>query len=136
MSRLGLRFLSSISACAFSGSGQPRASISVSGISTTRMPGPLGMGACSMVLGVALGAVQPMVMSLLHDVAPIDRQGEAMALRSLTMNASSFTMPMLFGSIGAVIGTGGLFWLVAVVLAVGARSVPALGTVAALPPAQ
>ena len=100
------------------------------------MPGPLGMGACSMVLGVALGAVQPMVMSLLHDVAPIDRQGEAMALRSLTMNASSFTMPMLFGSIGAVIGTGGLFWLVAVVLAVGARSVPALGTVAARPPAQ
>jgi len=100
------------------------------------MPGPLGMGACSMVLGVALGAVQPMVMSLLHDVAPIDRQGEAMALRSLTMNASSFTMPMLFGSIGAVIGTGGLFWLVALVLALGARSVPALGTVAARPPEQ
>ena len=100
------------------------------------MPGPLGMGACSMVLGVALGAVQPMVMSLLHEVAPIDRQGEAMALRSLTMNASSFTMPMLFGSIGAVIGTGGLFWLVAVVLALGARSVPALGTVAARPPGQ
>ena len=45
-------------------------------------------------------------------------------------------MPMLFGSIGAVIGTGGLFWLVAVVLAVGARSVPALGTLAARPPAQ
>ena len=97
------------------------------------MPGPLGMGACSMVLGVALGAVQPMVMSLLHEVAPIERQGEAMALRSLTMNASSFTMPMLFGSIGAVIGTGGLFWLVALVLALGARSVPALGG-AAQPP--
>ena len=97
------------------------------------MPGPLGMGACSMVLGVALGAVQPMVMSLLHEVAPIERQGEAMALRSLTMNASSFTMPMLFGSIGAVIGTGGLFWLVALVLALGARSVPALGG-AARPP--
>jgi predicted MFS family arabinose efflux permease len=36
------------------------------------------MGACSMVLGVALGAVQPMVLSLLHDVAPPARQGEAM----------------------------------------------------------
>ena len=36
ISLLGLRFLSSMSACAFSGSGQPRTIISVSGISTTR----------------------------------------------------------------------------------------------------
>jgi hypothetical protein len=36
ISRLGLRFLSSISAWAFSGSGQPNASAVVSGISTQR----------------------------------------------------------------------------------------------------
>ncbi len=95
------------------------------------MHGPLGMGACSMVLGVALGAVQPMVLSLLHDVAPPARQGEAMALRSLTMNASSCAMPLLFGAIGAVTGTAGLFWIVAGVLGLGARSVPALGAVTA-----
>ncbi|MCZ2090292.1 MAG: MFS transporter [Burkholderiales bacterium] len=91
------------------------------------MPEAWSMGACSMLLGVALGAVQPMVLSLLHEVAPSARQGEAMALRSLVMNASSFAMPMLFGTIGAVVGTAGLFWLVAGVLGVGARSVPALG---------
>lgn len=91
------------------------------------MPGAVGMGVCSSLLGVALGAVQPMVLSLLHEVAPPARQGEAMALRSLTMNASSFAMPMLFGTIGAVTGTAGLFWLVAGVLGVGARTVPALG---------
>jgi len=94
------------------------------------MPGPLGMGACSMVLGVALGAVQPMVMSLLHEVAPIDRQGEAMALRVMTINFSSFLMPMLFGSIGAVTGVAGLFWLVCSALALGSRAIPALGAVA------
>lgn len=95
------------------------------------MGGPLGMGACSVVLGVALGAVQPMVMSLLHELAPPARQGEAMALRSMTMNASSFALPMLFGSIGAVAGTAGLFWLVAGVLGLGLRAVPALGKVGA-----
>lgn len=90
------------------------------------MPGAFGMGVCSAVLGIALGAVQPMVLSLLHDVAPPARQGEAMALRSLTMNSSSFALPMLFGSIGAVTGPGGLFFLVAGVLGLGARTVPGL----------
>lgn len=91
------------------------------------MEGPIGMGLCSTLLGLTLGAVQPMVLSLLHEVTPPARQGEAMALRSLTMNASSFAMPLLFGSIGAVTGTAGLFWVVAAVLGLGARAVPALG---------
>lgn len=90
------------------------------------MPDALGMGVCSTILGATLGAVQPMVLSLLHDVAPPARQGEAMALRSLTMNSSSFALPMLFGSIGAVTGTAGLFFLVAAVLGLGARTVPGL----------
>jgi len=90
------------------------------------MPGAIGMGVCSAILGAALGAVQPMVLSLLHDAAPPARQGEAMALRSLTMNSSSFALPMLFGSIGAVTGTAGLFWIVAAVLGLGSRTVPGL----------
>ena len=93
--------------------------------------GPWGMGLCSALLGLTLGAVQPMVLSLLHEVAPPARQGEAMALRSLTMNASSFAMPLLFGSIGAVTGPAGLFWIVAAVLGLGARTVPGLRKVGA-----
>jgi MFS family permease len=88
--------------------------------------GPLGMGACSVVLGLALGAVQPMVLSMLHQVAPPARQGEAMALRVMTINFSSFVMPMLFGSVGAVIGLSALFWLVAGAQALGVRAIPAL----------
>lgn len=90
------------------------------------MPGAWTMGMCSVVLGLALGAVQPMVLVLLHRVAPPARQGEAMALRMMTMNFSSFLLPMLFGSIGAVTGVAGLFWLVAGVVAIGAREVPGL----------
>ena len=92
-------------------------------------PGFYTMALCSMVLGVALGAVQPMVLSLLHHIAPPARQGEAMALRVMTINLSSFMLPMLFGSIGAVTGVAGLFWLVAAVLGAGARAVVPLKNV-------
>lgn len=90
------------------------------------MPGPLSMGACSILLGFAVGAVQPMILSLLHGIAPPDRQGAAMALRSMTMGVSSFLLPMLFGSVGAVAGAAGLFWLVAAMQGTGLRTVPSL----------
>ena len=90
------------------------------------LPGPLTMGVCSVVLGLALGAVQPMVLSVLHQLAPSGRQGEAMALRMMTINFSSFMMPMMFGTLGAVTGVAGLFWLVAGALALGSRAIPGL----------
>lgn len=72
----------------------------------------LAMGVCSVLLGFALGSVQPMVMSLLHQITPSHRHGEALGLRLMAINASSVLMPMLFGTAGAVIGVGGLFWVV------------------------
>ena len=83
----------------------------------------LGMGACSVVLGIALGAVQPMVMSMLHQITPHARHGEALGLRLMTLNASSVAMPMLFGGAGAIIGVAGLFWVVGGVVAAGTRAV-------------
>ena len=80
------------------------------------------MGLCSVVLGFALGAVQPMVMSMLHQITPHARHGEALGLRLMTINASSVAMPMLFGSIGALIGIAGVFWVVGGVIALGARA--------------
>ncbi len=87
------------------------------------MASALGMGACSVVLGVALGAVQPMVMSLLHQMTPPARHGEALGLRVMTLNASSVAMPMLFGAAGALIGVAGVFWVVGGVVAAGTRAV-------------
>ncbi len=76
------------------------------------MPTAWTMGACSVLLGLALGSVQPMVMSLLHQITPEHRHGEALGLRVMAINASSVAMPLLFGSVGAAIGVAGLFWIV------------------------
>lgn len=81
----------------------------------------LAMGGCSVLLGIALGSVQPMVMSTLHQITPAHRHGEALGLRLMSINVSSVLMPLLFGAVGAVIGVAGVFW--AVGAAVGA-SVP------------
>ena len=86
------------------------------------MPNPLTMGLCSLVLGVFLGSVQPMVMSSLHHITPPHRQGEALGLRLMTINASSVALPMLFGTLSAVVGVKFIFWGVAVVVGLGARA--------------
>ncbi|NDF44766.1 MAG: MFS transporter [Betaproteobacteria bacterium] len=80
------------------------------------------MGVCSALLGLSLGAVQPMVMSTLHQITPPSRHGEALGLRLMGINISSVVMPMLFGAAGAVIGIGGVFWCVAAFVGVGTRS--------------
>ena len=80
------------------------------------------MGICSALLGLALGSVQPMVMSTLHQITPPARQGEAIALRLMTINSSSVLMPMLFGTVGAAIGVASVFWAVGAVVGLGARA--------------
>jgi len=82
---------------------------------------PLAMGLCSVLLGIALGTVQPMIMSTLHQITPEARHGEAVALRIMAINASSVAMPMLFGVAGAAIGISGVFWAVGLAVGVGTR---------------
>lgn len=79
------------------------------------------MGICSMLLGFALGMVQPMVMSMLHQITPEHRHGEAVGMRMLVINASSVAMPMLFGSAGALVGVSAVFWTVAATVGCGVR---------------
>jgi MFS family permease len=69
-----------------------------------------GMALCALVLGVALGSSQPMVLTSLHYITPSDRRGEALALRSMTINAASTLAPLLFGALGTAIGPDFLFW--------------------------
>ncbi len=82
----------------------------------------LSMGVCSVLLGLTLGIVQPMVMSLLHQLTPQARHGEALGLRMMAINASSVAMPILFGTAGVVIGVAGIFWIVGAAVGLGARS--------------
>jgi len=86
------------------------------------MASPWAMGACSVLLGLALGSVQPMIMSTLHQITPQARHGEALGLRLMTMNASSVLMPLLFGTAGAVMGVSLVFWCVGLAVSAGART--------------
>jgi len=85
------------------------------------MPFAAAMGVCSIFLGTALGSVQPMVMSMLHQLTPEHRHGEAVALRLMVINASSVVMPLLFGAAGAAVGASGVFWAMALVVGGGTR---------------
>ena len=85
------------------------------------MAHPLAMGLCSVGLGFALGSVQPMIMSMLHQITPAHRHGEAVAMRMMAINASSVAMPMLFGAAGAVVGAAGVFWVAALLVGAGTR---------------
>ncbi len=77
------------------------------------------MGALSILLGFALGSVQPMIMSTLHQMTPHHRHGEALGLRAMAINGSSVVMPLLFGSVGALVGVGAVFWIVGAVVGTG-----------------
>ena len=83
---------------------------------------PLSMGLCSVLLGLVLGAVQPMIMSTLHQITPRHRQGEALGLRLMSINASSVLMPVVFGAAGAVAGVAPVFWVVGAAVGLGSRA--------------
>ncbi len=83
---------------------------------------PLAMGICSILLGFSLGSVQPMMLSTLHQITPPNRQGEALGLRMMTINACSVIMPTLFGTAGTLVGVAGVFWIVGTAVGIGSRA--------------
>lgn len=86
------------------------------------MPGAWSMGLCSVFLGLALGTVQPMLMSTLHQITPHALHGQAIALRLMSINLSSVLMPMLFGTAGVVVGVSVVFWTVGTLVGLGAHA--------------
>jgi hypothetical protein len=74
----------------------------------------------AVLLVFSLGCVQPMMMSMLHQLTPDQRYGETLALRAVAMNACGTAMPLVFGAAGALAGGAGLlFWAVAAALGLG-----------------
>jgi MFS family permease len=75
-------------------------------------PNAWAMGGLALLLGVTLGSVQPMVMSMLYHLTPDHRHGEALAFRSMALNMSSTAMPLIFGATGTLVGAAVLFWAI------------------------
>jgi predicted MFS family arabinose efflux permease len=84
------------------------------------MLSPWSMGLCSVLLGLSLGSVQPMILSTLHQITPHALHGQAIGLRLMTLNLSSVLMPMLFGTAGLVVGVSVVFWTVGAMVGAGA----------------
>lgn len=77
------------------------------------------LAALAYALGVVLGSGQPMAMSLLHRSTPPERTGVTMGVRTVIVSVSQSTLPLVFGALGASLGTGPVFWIVACVLGAG-----------------
>jgi len=75
--------------------------------------------AIAFLLGLGLGMSQPMVMSLLHNMAPPGRVGEAIGVRMSLVNFSQTVMPLLFGALGTALGMAPVFWATALLLSTG-----------------
>lgn len=75
--------------------------------------------ALSFVLGLGLGVSQPMTLSIMARSAPASRLGEATGLRLMLVNGTQTVLPSAFGALGGVIGIGGLFWGMAILLGAG-----------------
>ena len=81
----------------------------------------LAMCICSALLGMALGSVQPMVLSMMHHLTPPHRLGESLAVRLIFVNSSALSVPLLMGAVGGFIGVSSVFWIMGSVVTVGSH---------------
>ena len=76
--------------------------------------------ALSFMLGLGLGASQPVIMALLYEASPPGRQGEAVGIRTTVMNGSQTFIPLASGAMSAALGMTPVFALIAAALFIGA----------------
>lgn len=77
------------------------------------LPVPLAMMTGSALLGLAIGSVQPLVLSALHKAAPPDMYGQALGLRMVATNGATAGLPMLFGALAAAFSAAVPMWVAA-----------------------
>ena len=70
------------------------------------------MLALSFVIGLGLGASQPIVLSLLHDASPPGRIGEVNGMRMTLISSGQWITPLVFGLLSASTGMFPLFLIV------------------------
>jgi MFS family permease len=76
--------------------------------------------ALSFILGLGLGASQPVIMALLYEASPPGRQGEAVGIRTTMLNSSQTFIPLASGAISSALGMAPVFALIAALLLGGA----------------
>ena len=80
---------------------------------------PWLLAGVAFVLGLGVGAGQPMSMSLIYAMAPPGRSSEAAGLRVVVNNIAHLFIPLFFGGVGTALGFAPVFLSNAGLLAIG-----------------
>ena len=67
--------------------------------------------ATAFVIGLGVGATQPILMSISYERSPPGRTGEMTGLRLTVNNFARITMPIICGALGATFGSSPVFWM-------------------------
>ena len=67
--------------------------------------------ATAFVIGLGVGATQPILMSVAYERAPPGRVGEMTGLRLTVNNVARMCMPVICGAVGAALGSSPVFWM-------------------------
>ena len=81
--------------------------------------GAIVLGMICFVLGLGMGAGQPLTVILTYNYSPPKRHGEGLGLRIAINNSMHVTVPALFGAIGSLIGLAPVFWVSSAILVAG-----------------
>jgi MFS family permease len=77
------------------------------------------LGIVSFLVGIGLGCGQPLSMVLAYNASPQGRTGEVLGLRLTVNKIVQFMVPILFGSVGSIVGAFPIFWVNAFILLTG-----------------
>jgi MFS family permease len=80
---------------------------------------PVLLAAMAFALGLGMGCGQPLTLSLIYARAPQGRTGAALGLRVSINNFMHIAVPVIFGSLGSLLGVAPVFIANAVILAGG-----------------
>jgi MFS family permease len=79
----------------------------------------LVLAALAFVLGLGLGCGQPLSIILTYNHSPADRVGEALGMRLTVNKFTQISVPIVFGSMGALLGIYPVFWASSALLLIG-----------------
>jgi predicted MFS family arabinose efflux permease len=97
-------------------------SLYVSAVAFTLFPlftGTVTLSLVALVCGLGMGCAQPVTLMLIFSRAPEGRSGEALGMRVTINQFTHIVVPVLFGTIGSVLGVAPVFIVNALILAGG-----------------